>query len=203
MNSLGIFHDVKLKNNNNVLFSLKKACDQTSNLVDDMDKYQKPSNFNRNYKSFNLNNININNKRRKNQSVISRIGKNIIINNNSTRLKKKNSEYTNKNTKINKYKNLKNKIFGSINDNNYNYNNYNEQKNNEPYNYNKEYENDLINQIENLFHPSNNSNNIENGNATDIMQGNYMDIFSLMGKEFKLIDKKMNQNNKKSYRNIY
>ena len=203
MNSLGIFHDVKLKNNNNVLFSLKKACDQTSNLVDDMDKYQKPSNFNRNYKSFNLNNININNKRRKNQSVISRIGKNIIINNNSTRLKKKNSEYTNKNTKINKYKNLKNKIFGSINDNNYNYNNYNEQKNNEPYNYNKEYENDLINQIENLFHPSNNSNNIENGNATDIMQGNYMDIFSLMGNEFKLIDKKMNQNNKKSYRNIY
>ena len=200
MNSLGIFHDVKLKNNNNVLFSLKKACDQTSNLVDDMDKYQKPSNFNRNYKSFNLNNININNKRRKNQSVISRIGKNIIINNNSTRLKKKNSEYTNKNTKINKYKNLKNKIFGSINDNNYN---YNEQKNNEPYNYNKEYENDLINQIENLFHPSNNSNNIENGNATDIMQGNYMDIFSLMGNEFKLIDKKMNQNNKKSYRNIY
>ena len=203
MNSLGIFHDVKLKNNNNVLFSLKKACDQTSNLVDDMDKYQKPSNFNRNYKSFNLNNININNKRRKNQSVISRIGKNIIINNNSTRLKKKNSEYTNKNTKINKYKNLKNKIFGSINDNNYNYNNYNEQKNNEPYNYNKEYENDLINQIENLFHPSNNSNNIENGNATDIMQGNYMDILSLMGNEFKLIDKKMNQNNKKSYRNIY
>ena len=63
MNSLGIFHDVKLKNNNNVLFSLKKACDQTSNLVDDMDKYQKPSNFNRNPKSFNLNNIN--NKRRK------------------------------------------------------------------------------------------------------------------------------------------
>ena len=199
MNSLGIFHDVKLKNNNNVLFSLKKACDQTSNLVDDMDKYQKPSNFNRNPKSFNLNNIN--NKRRKNQSVISRIGKNIIINNNSTRLKKKNSEYTNKNTKINKYKNLKNKIFGSINDNNYN--NYNEQKNNEPYNYNKEYENDLINQIENLFHPSNNSNNIENGNATDIMQGNYMDIFSLMGNEFKLINKQMNQNNKKSYRNIY
>ena len=96
---------------------------------------------------------------------------------------------------------MKNKIFGSINDNNYN--NYNEQKNNEPYNYNKEYENDLINQIENLFHPSNNSNNIGNGNATDIMQGNYMDIFSLMGNEFKLIDKQMNQNNKKTYRNIY
>ena len=50
----------------------------------------------------------------------------------------------------------------------------------------EDYIEQLINQIENLFHPSNNSNNIENGNATDIMQGNYMDIFSLMGNEFKL-----------------
>ena len=34
MNSLGIFHDVEIKNNSNVLYSLRKACDQTSNLVD-------------------------------------------------------------------------------------------------------------------------------------------------------------------------
>ncbi len=197
MNSLGIFHDIELKNNNNVLFSLKKACDQTSNLVDCMDKYQKPSNFN-GHKSYSINtNINYSNKR-KNPSVIGRIGKNIIINNNPNKLKKKNSDYFNKNNRINRYQNLKNKIFGNNNNNNNNNYNYKEKKNNQPYNYNKEYENNLINQIENLFHPSNNSNDNEMMmNFRDIMPDNYSDLYSLMGNEFKLLDKRISQINKK------
>ena len=187
MNSLGIFHDVQLKNNNNVLFSLKKACDQTSNLVDYMDNYQKPSylkgNYNRNEDiNGNLNNINYinNNYKKRNKSVITKIGKNIISNNNSSRFKKKKSEYIKKGG-TNKYKNIQNKIFGNNMDNNYD---YYEQKNNEVYNYNKQYENDLINDIENLFHPKKTKNSVDLKNLRDIMPNNYMDIFSLMGGEY-------------------
>ena len=193
MFSLGIFHDVKLKNYKNVISSLKNACDQTSNLVDNMDNYRNSSNINKNYKSISINNIN--NKRR-NQSVIGRIGKNIINNNNPTRIKKKNSEYNKNNGKINKYNNLRNKIFGSFGDNNDR--NYYKQKKNEPYNYNKEYENNLIGQIGNLFHPSANKN-YEIGNIKEIMPDNYIDIYSLMGKEFQLLDNQISRNYKKKY----
>jgi len=197
MNSFNIFHDVQLKNYNNVMSSLQKACDQTSNLVDYMYNYKKPQNFNNNinnikYKNVNNNNINKYNNKRRNQSVISRIGKNIINNNNSVKLKKKNSEYY-KNKKVNKYDNLKNKIFGIKNKNN-----YYEEKNTEPYNYNNEYENNLIGQIENLFHPSANKN-YEIGNIKEIMPDNYIDIYSLMGKEFQLLDNQISRNYKKKY----
>ena len=181
MNSLGIFHDVNLKNNNNVLSSLKRACDQTSNLVDYMDNYKKPSNINKSYKSININNNQI---KRRNQSLIGRIGRNIMINNNSAKIKIKKNEYNRNKNKLNKYQNLKNKIFGSeINRNNNN--NYYKQKNNEPYNYNKEYENNLIDEIENLFHPNPNINerqkiNYKIKNAKEIIPNNYMDIYSLM-----------------------
>ena len=57
-----------------------------------MDNYQKPSthvnNSDKRYK-FNLNNYN---SQKRNQSMISRIGKNIINSNNSLKMKKKNSE---------------------------------------------------------------------------------------------------------------
>ena len=193
MNSLGIFHDVKLKNYNNIKSSLKRVCDHTSNLVDYMDNYQRPTSINKNYKSININN-NINNKRRKNQSVISRIGRNIIIDNNSTKLKKKSSEYYN-NIKINKYKKLKNKIFGNNNVNNYSY-----KQKNESFNYNKEYENELIDQIENLFHPSENTikNNYKIENIKNLMPNNYMDIYSLMGKEFELLENQIDNCYKKN-----
>ena len=183
MNSLGIFHDVKIKNNSNVLFSLRKACDQTSNLVDYMDNYQKPSNHishadRRNNYKFNLKNYN---NQKRNQSMISRIGKNIINSNNSLKMKKKNSELFKslKKPKVNKYKELQNKLFGN-NDNN------NEEKYNDPFDYNKEYENNLINQIDNLFNPIKNDNNIEFGSLRNILKNDYMDPFSLMGNEYKL-----------------
>ena len=191
MNSLGIFHDVKLKNYKNLKSSLERVCNHTSDLVDYMDNYQKPSNnINKNYKMINMNNYNI--KKRKNQSIISRIGRNVIINNNSPKLRKKGSEY--KGGKINKYINLKNKILGNNNVNNYSY----RQKYNEPYNYNKEYENDLINQIEGLFHPSENriTNSYEIENVKNLMPNNYMDIYTLMGKELEFLDNQI----KYSYR---
>ena len=204
MNSLGIFHDVKLKNYNNVLSSLKRACDQTSNLVDYMDNYKNSSNINRNYKSINLN---INQIKRRNQSVIGKMGRNIILNNNSNKFKRKNGEYNNK-IKINKYKNLKNKIFGNDIKVNNNINHY-KIINNEPYNYNKEYENNLIDEIENLFHHNYNNNKKEsqnkNGikNAKDIMPNNYMDIYSLMENEFNLVERQIEQNINKNYKQIY
>ena len=192
MFSLGIFHDVKLKNYKNVISSLNNACNQTSNLVDNMDNYKNSSNFNKNYKSINVNSIS--NKRR-NQSVIGRIGKNIINYHNPTRIKKKNNEYNKNNGKINKYNNLKNKIFGNFEDNK----NYYKIKNNEPYNYNKEYENNLIDEIENLFHPSiNTKNNYEYKNIKELMPNNYMGIYSLMENEFQNMEKQIEQKYKKN-----
>ena len=187
MNSLVIFHNVQLKNYNNVISSLQKACDQTSHMVDYMENYRNSSinNINKKYKR-----DNINNNKKKNQSVIGRIGSNIVTNNNPTKFKKKISEnYKNgKTNKYNKYKNLKYKIFG----NNIINNNY-EDKINEPYNYNKEYENNLINDIENLFHPSAQTNNYKVKNKKEIMPNNYMEIYSLMENEFHLVEKKIEQ----------
>ena len=59
---------------------MEKACDDTSELVQGMNNYQRPSFVNKNYKSVKKDNINKN----RNQSVIGRSAKNIINNYNNS-----------------------------------------------------------------------------------------------------------------------
>ncbi len=172
MFSLGIFHDIKLQNNNNVIFSLEKACDDTSELVQGMNNYQRPSFVNKNYKSVKKDNINKN----RNQSVIGRSAKNIINNYNNSNKGQKRINQNFNNGKLNKYKIIQNKILRN-NSKKKNNNNY-IKKNNELYNYNKEYEDNLLNQIENILHPK--SNNEGLGQIEDMIKNDYMNIFSLM-----------------------
>jgi hypothetical protein len=109
-------------------------------------------------------------------------------------MKKKNSELFKsvKKPKVNKYKNLQNKLFGN-NSNNY------EEKYNDPFDYNKEYENNLISQIENLFTPIKNDNNIEIGSLKNILKNDYndyMDPFSLNKEKVLLLFKFLKINSK-------
>ena len=158
MDSLGIFHSVKLKNNNNVITSLQNACSSTSDMVNKIENYQ---NLNRrpqySYKTPNT----------KNKSIIGKIGKNIMYNNNKhlkNNYKSKGKISNNRNKDF-----YRAKIFGSVSSPTY-------KNENESYNYNKEYENDLIDQIEKLLHPSSEGNN---GFGNLLMPMQYNDFYMM------------------------
>ena len=162
MDSLGIFHSVQINNNNNVLTSVRNACNSTSDLVDKIDNFQ---NLNRRPQySYKVSN-------KKTNSIIGKIGKNIMYNNNKHL--KNNYKVKGKTPNIRNKDFYREKIFGIPSPQKY-------KDNDEVYNYNKEYENDLIDQIEKLLHPSSEINN-GFGNFLMPMQNN--DFFMMdMGK---------------------
>ena len=158
MDSLGIFHSLQINNNNNVLTSVRNACNSTSDLVEKIGNYQ---NLNRRPQySYKVSN-------KKTNSIIGKIGKNIMYNNNKNL--KNNYKIKGKTPNIRNKDFYREKIFGIPSPQKY-------KNNDEVFNYNKEYENDLIDQIEKILHPSSEGNN---GFGNLLMPMQYNDFYMM------------------------
>ncbi len=156
MNSLGVFFDLNLKKSNDLMEVFDDALSKTNNLMETME------NFNTHKRIENINNNNESNK-------------NNVNNNNNLRNNNRLRTYNHKKTNKAQLKPIKNN-----NNNQYYF------KKREPYNYQKEYENELINQIEKLFNPSYNGKQEEVG------------MLSFLSP---LINSNIDEKNKKFYKN--
>lgn len=185
MDPIGIFHEVKIKNNNDrniIMHELNKVCSQTSDLVEKINNYQNPLKSQK-YLS----------NRRKNNSLIGNVGNNIISNNSYNKYLPKYLRGSNSKKSGNKLNNFKRKIFPDNDE--YKYNKI------ETYNYNKQYENELIGDIEKLLHPSDyndNKNNIDLFRPLDnFMYPGQGDFFNFA----QMFNQNINSNSNKSRRN--
>ena len=129
MNSLGVFYDVNLKKSNDLMEVFEHAMSKTNDLVETMDNYNTHKNY-----QIKANDIN------KNDISNSNSNSNSYISNISVR---KNNKFRTYNQKA-----LSKPTLRPLKNNQYYF------RKREPYNYQKEYENELISQIEKLFNPS-------------------------------------------------
>lgn len=175
MDSLGVFYDVNLKKSNDIMSTFEQAFIQTNNLMETMDNFHKPK-----IKKNNFNNDffeSSNDKELKNL-----IG---LRNNFGKKPTKRNFKFKKHNT----IRGIK-PIYPRANVNN-------------AYNYQNEYENELIQEIEQLFNP-NMKNNKENGEKG--MLSFLSPLIDSAGKNIQEKNKKFYQGqyneNKNSFKNL-